>query len=89
MGLGKKYIVKNITSKTQISNLESIDFLEAFLLVSKKNLNHLKISSFSSYVSNLTPQRVGRNPKTNQEYIIPERHRFSFKPSKIISNKLN
>ena len=89
MGLGKKYIAKNITSMTQISNFVSHDFLEAFLLISKKNLKHLKISGFGSFVSNLTPQRVGRNPKTNQEYMITEKYRFSFKPSKIIRNKLN
>ena len=91
MGLGKKDIIKNISSKAQISSLTSKSFLENFLSIisfnSKKRT--VKISNFGSFQRFLTPKRIGRNPKTKEEFIISQRSKLSLKPSNKIKTSLN
>jgi nucleoid DNA-binding protein len=90
MSLGKSDIVKNINTKALFSSKLSHTFLSAFLLNIKKNLNYdIKISNFGVFSINNTPARVGRNPKTKEEYIIPTRKRLSFKASNKIKSILN
>ena len=90
MSLGKSDIVKNISTKALFSSKLSHAFLLEFLLNIKKNLNYdIKISNFGVFSINKTPARVGRNPKTKEEYIIPTRKRLSFKASNKIKSILN
>ena len=89
MGLGKKNIIKNISSKTQISLLQSSELLSSFLELLKYNINNLKISKFGSFSIKTTPERVGRNPKTLEEFIIPKKERITFKSSGAIKKTIN
>jgi nucleoid DNA-binding protein len=89
MGLSKKEIVTNISAKTLISNLESKEFLETFLQIVKSNIKNLKISKFGSFSIEKTPQRLGRNPKTLESFLILEKNRISFKASTYIKNYIN
>jgi nucleoid DNA-binding protein len=89
MGLSKKEIVTNISAKTLISNLESKEFLETFLQIVKSNIKNLKISKFGSFSIEKTPQRLGRNPKTRESFLILEKNRISFKASTYIKNYIN
>ena len=89
MGLSKKDIVTNISAKTLISNLESKEFLETFLEIVKSNIKNLKISKFGSFSIEKTPQRLGRNPKTLESFLILEKNRISFKASAHIKNYIN
>jgi integration host factor subunit alpha len=91
MSFGKKDICNNISSKALISKDKSKDFFEAFLnLVSSKSKSKLiKISNFGTFYCKNTPQRLGRNPKTKEEFIITNRSKLFFKPSNKIRSIIN
>ena len=90
MGFGKKDIVKNISSKALITSKESSLILEAFLSFIKQNKRHqIKISKFGTYYLHKSPARIGRNPKTKEEFLIKARKSISVIPAKKILDSLN
>jgi nucleoid DNA-binding protein len=90
MGFGKKDIAKNISSKALISSESSSLVLEAFLSFIKQNKRHkIKVAKFGTYYLHESPARIGRNPKTNEEYVIQPFKRLSFKASNKIKSILN
>ena len=91
MSLGKKDIVKNISSKAQIPNKISHKFLKSFLyLITLKSKTHsVKISNFGTFYYHQTPKRKGRNPKTKEEFVINPRFKLSLKPSPNIKKLIN
>ena len=90
MGLGKKDIIKKISSKTPIPNSLSKKFLSTFLNILKINFKKdIKISNFGSFTNKLSPRRIGRNPKTKEEFVIPARQRVTFKASSTVKELLN
>ena len=90
MGFGKKDIVKNISSKALISLESSSLVLEALLSFIKQNKGHrIKISKFGTYYLHKSTPRIGRNPKTKEEYEIQSFKRLSFKASNKIKSILN
>jgi integration host factor subunit alpha len=90
MGLGKKDIVKNISSKTLFSLGQSLIFLDTFLSFIKRNkTNTVKISNFGTFSIHTSPARIGRNPKTKEEFQINPIEKLSFKTSQKVRSKLN
>ena len=90
MGFGKKDIVKNISSKALISSKTSSLVLEAFLNFIKQNKSHrIKISKFGTYYLHKSPARIGRNPKTKEEFKIPPSEKLTFKASNKVKSILN
>lgn len=47
--------------------------------------NQVMIEGFGRFYLNHYPQRIGRNPKTGVEVMIPATHRVMFRPSKLFS----
>tara|TARA_B100001093_G_scaffold24350_1_gene21546 strand:- start:5407 stop:5679 length:273 start_codon:yes stop_codon:yes gene_type:complete len=90
MGFGKKDILKNISSKALISSELSSLVLEAFLTYIKQNKKHrIKISKFGTYYLHKSPARIGRNPKTKEEFKILASEKLAFKASKKVKSILN
>ena len=90
MGLGKKDIVYNISSKTLLSSKDSSKILDSFLSILKNHKNkNIKVAKFGSFILVNTPKRTGRNPKTKEEFLIKAREKLSFKASKKIKSFLN
>jgi nucleoid DNA-binding protein len=91
MSLGKKYIIKNISSKAEISNENSTRLLTFFLELIKHTSRKktLKISNFGTFFFKDTPKRIGRNPRTKEEFAIPTMSKLYFKPATKIKNLLN
>ena len=90
MGFGKKDIVKNISSKAFITSKSSSLVLEAFLSFIKQNKrNKIKISNFGTYYLHKSPARIGRNPKTKEEFKIPASRKLAFKASNKVKSTLN
>lgn len=91
MNVTKNDLVKKISKQIDIPFELSSNFVSSFFNIQKKIINHnnLKISKFGSYKLSLTPQRIGRNPKTMKEHIIPKRKRISFTISKKIKSIFN
>lgn len=86
MTVTKDIISKNISLNSSLPLAESKKILNSFItLISSKSLNNsIKISGFGTFLFKHTPERVGRNPKTNKSYIICSRNRLTLK----VSNKL-
>lgn len=86
MSLKKSDIAKNITLKISIKNSLSKDIVDSFINIIKSESNSLdvKISNFGTFMNKVTPERMGRNPKTGEEHVITERVKLNF----IVSNKV-
>ena len=91
MSKNKKDIAQNIKSKALLSNEISKKVLDSFIEIIKLNssFNDIKIAGFGTFANKVTPQRVGRNPKTGKEHIITERVKLSFAVSNKIKEQLN
>ena len=74
MNITKKDLAKKISKEIDIPIELSSNFVSSFFNTQKKMINHgtLKISNFGSYRLSFTPQRIGRNPKTLKEHVIPK-----------------
>ena len=91
MSFTKSDISKNIALKTSISNQSSKQLLDKFIqvVVSVSKNNPVKISGFGTFVRKKTPSRIGRNPKTGEEFKISERSKLNLILSNKIKEKIN
>jgi integration host factor subunit alpha len=91
MSLGKQDIIKNISSKAQVSSLYSKSILQGFisLIIKNAKTKNVKIANFGTFSTNITPKRVGRNPKTKEEFLISKKSKLIFKPSSKFKILLN
>ena len=91
MTITKEIISKNISKDLLISKEDSKKILNRFThLISSKSLKEkVKISGFGSFIYKYTPERVGRNPKTNKSYIIKARKKLTLKTSSKLKIFLN
>ena len=91
MSITKKDIAKNIKTKALTDNKTSNKLIDSFIeIVKSKSLsNDIKIAHFGTFINKVTPQRIGRNPKTGEEHIISERVKLNFVVSNKIKEQLN
>ena len=91
MSLKKSDISKNISSKASISGSASKELVDSFIdiIKSKSNEQEVKVANFGTFTNKVTPQRIGRNPKTGEEHIITERIKLNFVVSNKIKEQLN
>ena len=62
---------------------------EFFGFISKDYDKRINIQRFGTFLERKTPKRVGRNPKTKEEFIIKERQKISFVPSSDLKRSIN
>jgi len=65
-----------------------------FELISEEIINgednhKIQISGFGTFIVKKRAPKIGRNPKTKEEKLIPERYGVSFKVGKKLQRKLN
>jgi len=75
-----------------ISKSDSLNFIDdIFGLISLEleKKNKVKIANFGAFNIREKKQRIGRNPKTKEDKVISSRTVITFKPSKILKNKIN
>ena len=91
MSLGRIDIAKIISSKALISSATSKKLLDSFLDIvkSKSDTNDVKIANFGTFMNKVSPQRIGRNPKTGISHIITERVKLNLIVSKKVKDQLN
>jgi integration host factor subunit alpha len=89
MSFGKKDICNNISSKAQISQDKSKELFKIFISLVTTKSRIVKISKFGTFYTRVTPKRLGRNPKTKEEFIISKRSKLFFKPSNKIRSIIN
>ena len=80
MSLTKRNIAKKISIELNTPITDSLEIVNSFVNLIKANSknNKIKINKFGTFEYKKTPQRVGRNPKTKQEYKIKSFKRFVF-----------
>tara|TARA_B100000401_G_scaffold433198_1_gene371544 strand:+ start:267 stop:539 length:273 start_codon:yes stop_codon:yes gene_type:complete len=86
----KKNLAKNLSKKIGLSQKDSLFFINSFFkLIIDNKKSGINISKFGSFVYKKTPKRIGRNPKTLEEFEIKARKKFSFSPSEEIKKTIN
>ena len=90
MTITKKNLVTNISKKLGLSQKDSLFFVQNFfkILIDNKTSN-IKINKFGTFQYKKTPKRIGRNPKTLQEFQIKPRYKLAFRPSEEIKKNIN
>ena len=92
INLTKKEIVNSIYMQIGYSKKISENLLEDLLslilneLILKKKV---KIPKFGTFILRNKKSRIGRNPKTKEEKVIPERNVILFKVSKELKDYIN
>ncbi len=89
--LSKKQISKNIENKIGLSVSTSSKILEDLIdifkiLIKEGNLSIKNIGTFKLLSKN---SRLGRNPKTKEEFLISARKSISFKASEKLLRNIN
>ena len=91
MSYTKSDIAKNIADKTSLSNQKAKQLLDIFIqvVVSASKKQQVKISGFGTFIRKETPSRIGRNPKTGEEFEISKRTKLNLILSNKIKEKIN
>ena len=91
MSFTKSDIALNIALKTKISNQSAKQLLDKFIqvVVSSSSKRQVKISGFGTFARKKTPSRIGRNPKTGEEFKILDRSKLKLILSNKIKEKIN
>ena len=87
----KEDLTKHISNKIGFSNLYSKKIVEDLILIFKNTIknNNLNLTNIGSFKLISKKERVGRNPKTKENFKISSRRSISFKVSKNLINILN
>ena len=80
MSLTKRNIAKNISNELNRPVNDCLEIVDSFINLIKVNSlkNKVKINKFGTFEYKRTPKRLGRNPKTKQEFTINSFRRFAF-----------
>lgn len=92
MTMTKAGIVDEVYESVGITKKEAADFVEAVFETMKETLEdgeEIKVSGFGKFEVRRKGERVGRNPRTGVEIMIPERRVLRFKVSQVFKDELN
>ena len=89
--LTKKDISKKINSRIGLSKAYTNKITDNLINILKSLIKNkeINIKNFASFKIIEKKERVGRNPKNNDTYLIKARKSLSFKISKRLNNKIN
>ena len=84
--LTKASLINDLSVQTGLSSNLSKKIINDLIEIITKNIikGNLNIKNVGSFKIKNKKERVGRNPKTKEEFIIHSRISISFKPSKNI-----
>tara|TARA_Y100001968_G_scaffold260124_1_gene247614 strand:- start:1647 stop:1919 length:273 start_codon:yes stop_codon:yes gene_type:complete len=86
----KKDLASNISHKLGISHIHAHKLVSLFFMyISENHENKINIHNFGTFISRYSPERIGRNPKTREEFKIRGRKKFSYLASETIKKTLN
>jgi integration host factor subunit alpha len=86
----KEDLIKNLNTKIGFPNSFSKKLIEDIIEIIVHNIKNgsCNIKNVGSFKLIKKNERIGRNPKTKEEFIITSRKAISFTPSKRTSKKL-
>ena len=92
MTMTKAAIVNDVYERVGVTKKEAAEYVEAVFETMKDTLEdgeEVKISGFGKFEVRQKGERVGRNPRTGEEIMIPERKVPRFKVSQVLKDELN
>tara|TARA_Y200000002_G_C22637829_1_gene645531 strand:- start:1117 stop:1395 length:279 start_codon:yes stop_codon:yes gene_type:complete len=90
--LTKKELAQNLSDQTELSLADAKKFVDLFFDTIKEQLNSgktVKLSGFGTFDIVQTKERVGRNPKTMEEFLIPSKRKVKFTVSPKVKKSIN
>jgi len=90
LSVTKKDLANKISRRLRFTKKESLLLVQNFFqsLIENKNKN-INIRNFGSFIVKKTPSRIGRNPRTLQEFKIKSRQKLTFRPSDEVKQNIN
>lgn len=88
----KAGIINSVYERVGVTKKEATEYVEAVLETMKEALEageDIKVSGFGKFEVRTKGERIGRNPRTNVEIVIPQRSVLRFKVSQVLKDKLN
>ena len=88
----RQYLSDLVYKELGISKVEASRFIDdifEFITLQLEKKNKVKIANFGSFNIRHKNERIGRNPRTKEQKVISSRTVVTFKPSKILKNKIN
>lgn len=88
----KAGIINEVYERVGLTKKEASEYVEAVLETIKETLESgedIKVSGFGKFEVRAKGERVGRNPRTGVEIMIPERSVLRFKVSQVLKDRLN
>ena len=84
-------IIKTLSEKTGFSNKVSMSLIDCLIdiLVNNIKKNNLSLKNVGTFRLIKKNERIGRNPKTKENFPIFSRNSVSFIPSKSLNDKIN
>lgn len=85
----RKEIIDQISEKTGLNKVIVKRVVDEFLKTLSDAFvrgERIELRNFGVFYLKRFKRKVGRNPKTGEEVIIPERDKIVFKPSKVFKN---
>ena len=92
MTMTKAGIVNDVYEHVGVTKKEAAEYVDAVFDAMKDTLStgeDVKISGFGKFEVRQKGERVGRNPRTGEEIMIPERKVPRFKVSQVLKDELN
>ena len=92
MTLTKKEVAQTLSDQTELSLADAKKFVDLFFDTIKEQLNSgktVKLSGFGTFDIVQTKERVGRNPKTMEEFPIPSKRKVKFTVSPKVKKSIN
>ena len=92
MTLTKKELAQNLSDQTELSLADAKKLVDLFFDTIKEQLNSgktVKLSGFGTFDIVQTKERVGRNPKTMEEFPIPSKRKVKFTVSPKVKKSIN
>ena len=92
MTMTKTNLVDTVYEAVGVTKKEASDYVDTVIETIKETLEtgqELKVSGFGKFEVRHKGERVGRNPRTGVEIMIPERKVLRFKVSQVLKDELN
>lgn len=90
--MNKTDLANELAARTGITKSKALTITNAALDILAEVLERketVQLQNFGSFEPKLTPGRVARNPKNNEEVMLPECYRIWFKSAKQLKRKVN
>ena len=88
----RAHLAQVVQQKIGLSHTESSELVSSLIdlvLEVLQDSEELKIPSFGSFRVRDKAKRMGRNPKTKEEFVIPSRKTVSFYTSRMLKEKIS